>query len=109
MLVPHHRAGIEIDVCPNCRGVWLDRNELETLMGAGAASAPVTTDGFATTPPPEPSPRDSRRPKGHDAEKGSGSDKSKKSGKKSKAKAKKRKKKSWGDLLGDALEEVLDF
>jgi Zn-finger nucleic acid-binding protein len=26
------RAGIEIDVCPQCRGVWLDRGELEKLL-----------------------------------------------------------------------------
>jgi uncharacterized protein len=26
------RSGIEIDWCPNCRGVWLDRGELEKLI-----------------------------------------------------------------------------
>ena len=26
------RAGIEIDICPQCRGVWLDRGELEKLL-----------------------------------------------------------------------------
>ncbi len=26
------RSGIEIDVCPQCKGVWLDRGELEKLM-----------------------------------------------------------------------------
>jgi hypothetical protein len=26
------RAGIEIDYCPNCRGVWLDRGELDKLI-----------------------------------------------------------------------------
>lgn len=26
------RAGIEIDVCPVCRGVWLDRGELDKLI-----------------------------------------------------------------------------
>jgi Zn-finger nucleic acid-binding protein len=24
--------GIEIDYCPNCRGVWLDRGELEKIL-----------------------------------------------------------------------------
>ncbi len=28
------RGGIEIDVCPNCRGVWLDRGELDKLIAA---------------------------------------------------------------------------
>lgn len=26
------RAGVEFDMCPKCRGVWLDRGELEKLM-----------------------------------------------------------------------------
>lgn len=26
------RDGIEIDYCPNCRGVWLDRGELDKLI-----------------------------------------------------------------------------
>ena len=27
------KSGVLIDVCPRCRGVWLDRGELEKLMG----------------------------------------------------------------------------
>jgi uncharacterized protein len=27
-----HRYGIEIDVCPSTRGIWLDKGELEKLM-----------------------------------------------------------------------------
>ncbi|HEX5364664.1 MAG TPA: zf-TFIIB domain-containing protein [Gallionella sp.] len=26
------RAGIEIDYCPQCRGVWLDRGELDKII-----------------------------------------------------------------------------
>jgi Zn-finger nucleic acid-binding protein len=26
------RQGIEIDYCPDCRGVWLDRGELDKLI-----------------------------------------------------------------------------
>lgn len=26
------RAGVEFDMCPRCRGVWLDRGEMEKLM-----------------------------------------------------------------------------
>jgi Zn-finger nucleic acid-binding protein len=43
-LVMTERQGIEIDYCPNCRGVWLDRGELDKLidrsvqlLGAGPA------------------------------------------------------------------------
>ena len=31
-LRPVDRQGIEIDACPQCRGVWLDRGELEKLL-----------------------------------------------------------------------------
>lgn len=30
------RQGVEIDYCPNCRGVWLDRGELDKLIQLGA-------------------------------------------------------------------------
>ena len=26
------RQGVEIDYCPNCRGVWLDRGELDKII-----------------------------------------------------------------------------
>lgn len=29
------RSGIEFDICPTCRGVWLDRGELEKLLAGG--------------------------------------------------------------------------
>jgi uncharacterized protein len=40
-LVMSERNGIEIDYCPECRGVWLDRGELDKIIDrAGSASAP---------------------------------------------------------------------
>ncbi len=33
------RKGIEIDYCPQCRGVWLDRGELDKLIEAGGSDA----------------------------------------------------------------------
>ena len=33
------RQGIEIDYCPTCRGVWLDRGELDKLMERAATQA----------------------------------------------------------------------
>lgn len=36
------REGIEIDFCPQCRGVWLDRGELDKIIERAAVSpAPV--------------------------------------------------------------------
>lgn len=31
-LVLSERQGIEIDYCPKCRGVWLDRGELDKII-----------------------------------------------------------------------------
>ena len=31
-LLMSERKGVEIDYCPECRGIWLDRGELEKLM-----------------------------------------------------------------------------
>jgi len=36
-LVMSERQGIEIDYCPACRGVWLDRGELDKLIERSAA------------------------------------------------------------------------
>lgn len=30
------RQGVEIDYCPTCRGVWLDRGELDKILERGA-------------------------------------------------------------------------
>lgn len=52
------RHGIEIDYCPSCRGVWLDRGELDKIIeraGAGAAVPPpaaVQSQPAAAPPPP---------------------------------------------------------
>ncbi|WP_324741017.1 zf-TFIIB domain-containing protein [Tsuneonella sp. CC-YZS046] len=36
-LVMSDRQGIEIDYCPQCRGVWLDRGELDKIIERSAA------------------------------------------------------------------------
>lgn len=36
------RQGVEIDYCPQCRGVWLDRGELDKLIDREAGAGPVT-------------------------------------------------------------------
>ena len=39
-LVMSERQGIEIDYCPQCRGIWLDRGELDKVIdrSVGASS-----------------------------------------------------------------------
>jgi len=46
------RGGVEIDYCPKCRGVWLDRGELDKIIdrSTGASDAMASAPAFA--PPP---------------------------------------------------------
>ena len=41
------RQGIEIDYCPQCRGVWLDRGELDKLIDRSAVEQPAPPPGAA--------------------------------------------------------------
>ena len=47
-LTMSERSGIEIDYCPTCRGVWLDRGELDKIIDRSAQQP-----GFAAQPPPQ--------------------------------------------------------
>ncbi len=49
-LVMSERSGIEIDYCPECRGVWLDRGELDKIIERSMAQP------AAAPPPPAPVP-----------------------------------------------------
>lgn len=48
------RQGIEIDYCPQCRGVWLDRGELDKLIERStvAPTAPPPTQPQRPAPQP---------------------------------------------------------
>lgn len=52
------RQGIEIDYCPQCRGVWLDRGELDKIIERSVAPA---------APPRQSAPQDygHQQPFGH--------------------------------------------
>jgi hypothetical protein len=61
-LVMSERQGVEIDYCPQCRGVWLDRGELDKILERSAAElappqqqapyqAPHQERGYAPPPP----------------------------------------------------------
>ena len=88
-LEPMYRAGIEIDICPMCKGVWLDRGEIEKLLENetprwDVPSSPAALDRAG--PAPTGGDHKSKKPKGE----------------------KKKRKKSFAERLCDALEEVLD-
>ena len=60
-LVMADRGGVEIDYCPKCRGVWLDRGELDKIIersvGAAPAAAPVAPVRPQGAPVYQPEPR----------------------------------------------------
>lgn len=35
------KSGIEVDICPDCKGIWLDRGEMEKLIEMAATDGPV--------------------------------------------------------------------
>ncbi|MDJ0824831.1 MAG: zf-TFIIB domain-containing protein [Rhodobacter sp.] len=52
-LVMADRNGVEIDYCPSCRGVWLDRGELDKIIERSIAQM---------APAPEPRYEPERKP-----------------------------------------------
>lgn len=46
------RQGVEIDYCPKCRGIWLDRGEIDKLLERSAAPT------YGTNPEPYAGERD---------------------------------------------------
>ncbi|MBD3760096.1 zf-TFIIB domain-containing protein [Sphingomonadaceae bacterium G21617-S1] len=61
-LTMSNRQNVEIDYCPQCRGVWLDRGELDKIIERSAAelvpaAAPVQaapSQGYALPPQQQP-------------------------------------------------------
>ena len=57
-LAMSERLGVEIDYCPQCRGVWLDRGEIDRLLEADRTQAPAAMTpavvAASTAPPPAP-------------------------------------------------------
>jgi hypothetical protein len=43
-LLMTERLGVEIDYCPKCRGVWLDRGELDKLIALSVPREDATTN-----------------------------------------------------------------
>lgn len=39
-LIVSDRHGIQIDYCPNCRGIWMDRGELDKLIERSISALP---------------------------------------------------------------------
>ncbi|WP_411699136.1 zf-TFIIB domain-containing protein [Conyzicola sp.] len=74
-LVMSERSGVEIDYCPECRGVWLDRGELDKIIDRAESeftkSAPVAPAAPTSAPrPPQYGDRDRDRYNDRDRDRG---------------------------------------
>ena len=66
-LLMSERQGVEIDYCPQCRGVWLDRGELDKIIERNAQDAAPQAQPMAQQP-------QSQQPWGRSDQKGGYSD-----------------------------------
>lgn len=61
-LVMSERQGIEIDYCPKCRGVWLDRGELDKILERAATAQPAAAAPPQQAPQPQYQPQAQPQP-----------------------------------------------
>ncbi|WP_424940968.1 zf-TFIIB domain-containing protein [Aliiroseovarius sp. S253] len=54
-LLMTERQGVEIDYCPKCRGVWLDRGELDKIIEKATPAVELDDPDPFVAPPPPPS------------------------------------------------------
>ena len=68
-LVMSDRQGVEIDYCPQCRGVWLDRGELDKIIERSnreaVPPAPQVQTYRPDRQPPQPQPQQYTGHQGH--------------------------------------------
>ena len=62
------RQGVEIDYCPECRGIWLDRGELDKIL----ERAKTESEGYGRQPEPAAPQQDRRydQDRGYEQERG---------------------------------------
>ena len=76
-LTMSERQGIEIDYCPQCRGVWLDRGELDKIIERsgdeeGQVSQTQSSTSQQVPQPGQPYPPQDRYDSGHGSGHGGG-------------------------------------
>lgn len=64
-LVMSERQGIEIDYCPRCRGIWLDRGELDKILERSASYQQPDSSAPVHSPAPSRSPNLDEQRRGH--------------------------------------------
>lgn len=65
-LLMNDRQGVEIDYCPQCRGVWLDRGELDKIIERASSVPAQQPSQVAPQGYREPGYPPSHLPQGHD-------------------------------------------
>ena len=65
-LTMSERGGIEIDYCPTCRGVWLDRGELDKIIERSLTQAPPAPAAPVAPAAPAPQGYDRGQDRGYD-------------------------------------------
>jgi Zn-finger nucleic acid-binding protein len=59
------RQGIEIDYCPQCRGVWLDRGELDRIIERSVLERRLAASGQRDEDPGKGHLAEEKAPKNH--------------------------------------------
>jgi Zn-finger nucleic acid-binding protein len=90
-----YHAGIELDICPNCRGVWLDRGELNRIVDETGSRPSATSPGRRSDRPTRPAQGD----------RGSRVDPDERLPDRRRT----RRKQSFASRLGDVFEEIVDL
>jgi Zn-finger nucleic acid-binding protein len=75
-LVMSARNGVEIDYCPDCRGVWLDRGELDKIIDRAEAEFAKSAPAAPVQPvaPPQPQYGDRGNDRGYNDDRNRGYD-----------------------------------
>lgn len=102
-LEPKFVRGVEVDICPTCRGIWLDRGEIDKL-------------GDDAMPPPPPAARiddrrghrDDERREERDRDRRAYRDDDRRDRDRDRDRPKSKKKKSKAKMLADLLDDILD-
>ncbi len=64
-LVMSERQGVEIDYCPQCRGVWLDRGELDKIIERASRESTPQAAPQPAPPTPQSGPWGHQQPHGY--------------------------------------------
>jgi Zn-finger nucleic acid-binding protein len=65
-LLMTERNGVEIDYCPKCRGVWLDRGELDKIIDRATDAGPTRPATREASVQPDRNERDTPQGSGSD-------------------------------------------